>query len=181
MELEEIPWLSAIGVLILIPQLLAYDFISMPLFLINALFLIALGLELSGIRIGTAKSALVIQTTWMALVWGLYQLLALNLIPLGAMTPMLNMLLMIFQIFLGIQYVMKTSYVDLPYVVSLDASLLILAAFSFVHLIMAWSLIGLAVFTVAAGYLMKENAYEYTRFLPPLGTLIAGYSIFLLL
>ena len=181
--IDDIPWLSIIGALLLV--LLLFDFnvnLLLPI-LTDALFLIVLGLELcqttqSFLLYSGRKSAGSIirwlHAGWMGVIWGLYQLI--GLVDLGVLP--FRFILSLVLVGLAIQYFSQREFVnllDIEILGTQSTPLLILAAFMFINLLGNTSLVTGAIFLSAAGYLLSdENAYA--GYLAPLGALLVGYS-----
>ena len=179
MEINDIPWLSAIGVLLLVPLLLAFDVNQLLPVLTDALFLIVLGLELSEIRNASPKERLSgwLHAGWMGVIWGVYQLMGLLDMGLGP----INFVLSLVMIGLAFQYFSRQEIISLPDIgeISIRSTpLLILTAFMFINLIGNTSLVTGAIFLTAAGHLIKDEN-QYAGYLSPLGALLVGYAVIL--
>ena len=179
MEINDIPWLSAIGVLLLVPLLLAFDVNQLLPVLTDALFLIVLGLELSEIRNASPKERLSgwLHAGWMGVTWGVYQLMGLLDMGLGP----INFVLSLVMIGLAFQYFSRQEIISLPDLgeISIRSTpLLILTAFMFINLIGNTSLVTGAIFLTAAGHLIKDEN-QYAGYLSPLGALLVGYAVIL--
>lgn len=179
MELDEIPWLAAIGALLLVPLLFDFDVNLLLPLLTDALFLIVLGLELSrsNDRSRSEEERLSggLHAGWMGLTWGAYQLIGIVDMGLAPFrfVPFLVLLS------LTVQYFSKQELVRLPdieMVSALTTPLLILAAFMFYNLIVSTSLMAGAIFLTSAGHLIKDEN-EYAGYLSPLGVLLVGYAV----
>ncbi len=186
--INAIPWLSVIGVLLLVPLLFAFDMSSLLSLLTSAVFLIVLGLELQ--RAATSRGGATrssqelawLHAGWMGVTWTVYQLISL-VGELGMLVPYRDILSLVV-IGLAVQYFSmqffgQQAVVRLPnleMIGTLSTPLLMLAAIMFITLIGNASLVTGAIFLTAAGHLVNdENAYA--RYLVPLGTLLVGYSV----
>ena len=185
MEINDIPWLSAIGVLLLVPLLLAFDVNQLLPVLTDALFLIVLGLELSEIRNASPKERLSgwLHAGWMGVTWGVYQMIGLVDLGLAPFRVVLSLVVVGLAIqYFAVQYFGQEEWVnllDVADVGTLTTPLLILAAFTFVNLIGNASLVTGAIFLTAAGYLISDEN-KYAGYLAPLGALLAGYAVIIL-
>jgi len=180
--IDDIPWLSIIGVLLLVPLLFDFNVNLLFSILTDALFLIVLGLELckttrSFLYSGHRSAGSIIRwlhAGWMGVTWGLYQLI--SLVDLGLLP--FRFVLSLVLIGLAIQYFSQREFVnllDIEILGTQSTPLLILAAFMFINLLGNTSLVTGAIFLSAAGYLLSdENAFA--GYLVPLGTLLVGYS-----
>jgi len=180
--IDDIPWLSIIGVLLLVPLLFDFNVNLLFSILTDALFLIVLGLELckttrSFLYSGHRSAGSIIRwlhAGWMGVTWGLYQLI--GLVDLGLLP--IRFVLSLVLIGLAIQYFSQREFVnllDIEILGTQSTPLLILAAFMFINLLGNTSLVTGAIFLSAAGYLLSdENAFA--GYLVPLGTLLVGYS-----
>jgi len=180
--IDDIPWLSIIGVLLLVPLLFDFNVNLLFSILTDALFLIVLGLELckttrSFLYSGHRSAGSIIRwlhAGWMGVTWGLYQLI--GLVDLGLLP--FRFVLSLVLIGLAIQYFSQREFVnllDIEILGTQSTPLLILAAFMFINLLGNTSLVTGAIFLSAAGYLLSdENAFA--GYLVPLGTLLVGYS-----
>lgn len=185
MDINEIPWLTAIGALLLVPLLFAFDANRILPLLTDALFLMILGLEVSQKvmeRSGTGEEWL--HAGYMGMVWGIYQLMALDMglgLDLAPFRPIMSVAVVGLAIqYFALQYFGQTPVVRLPHLGMFDTlstPLLILATFMFITLIgNDATLVTGAIFLAAAGHLINdENAYA--RYLAPLGALLAGYAV----
>jgi len=179
--LDDIPWLSAIGALLLAPLLFDFNVNLLLPLLTDALFLIVLGLELcQTTRLflygGGQEARGLLHAGWMGVTWGVYQLI--GLVDLGLLP--IRFVLSLVLLGLAVQYFSQQEFVsllDIEMVATLSTPLLILAAFMFINLIGNASLVTGAIFLTAAGYLVSdENAYA--GYLAPLGALLVGYEFF---
>ncbi len=184
--INAIPWLSAIGVLLLVPLLFAFDMSSLLSILTSAVFLIVLGLELQ--RAATSRGATRSQELgwlhagWMGVTWTVYQLISL-VGELGMLVPYRDILSLVV-IGLAVQYFSmqffgQQAVVRLPnleMIGTLSTPLLMLAAIMFITLIGNASLVTGAIFLTAAGHLINDEN-TYARYLAPLGALLAGYAV----
>ena len=173
MKLNDIPWLSAIGALILVPLLLNFDVNLLLPLLTDALFLIVLGLELPG----TSHDRDWLHVGWMGVTWGVSQLMGLVDMGLDPFRWPLSLVM----IGLAVQYFSKKEFIEIPeleMLTTLTTPLLILASFTFINLIVSTSLVTGALFLAAASYLIKDEN-EYAGYLAPLGVLLIGYTVLL--
>ncbi len=171
LKLNAIPWLSAIGALLLVPLLFAFDVNQLLPLLTDAVFLIVLGLELGD----TTYERDWLHVGWMGVIWGTHQLIGLVDLGLAQFNFVLSLLLL----GLAVQYFTKKEVVELlelQMLCSLTTPLLILATFTFIDLIVNSSLVTGALFLAVAGYLIKDEN-EYAGYLSPLGTLLIGYAV----
>ena len=177
--LDDIPWLSAIGALLLAPLLFDFNVNLLLPLLTDALFLIVLGLELCQttrlfLNGGSQEARGLLHAGWMGVTWGVYQLI--GLVDLGLLP--IRFVLSLVLIGLAIQYFSQREFVnllDIEILGTQSTPLLILAAFMFINLLGNTSLVTGAIFLSAAGYLLSdENAFA--GYLVPLGTLLVGYS-----
>ena len=177
--LDDIPWLAAIGALLLVPLLDFNVNLLIPI-LTDALFLLVLGLELcqatrSSLYGGGRAARGWVLAGWMGVTWGAYQLIGIFDMGLAPFQGVLTLVLL----GLAVQYFGKTEFVSLPEIGTVSTPLLILAAFTFINLIGNTSLVTGAIFLTAAGYLVSdENAYA--GYMAPLGALLAGYAVIIL-
>jgi len=178
LKLNAIPWLSAIGILLLTPLLLDFNVNLLLPLLTDAIFLLILGHQLSDVSGGVNDARVWLNVGWLGVLWGVYQLIGLfdmGLIPF-------RWILSVTMLGLAAQYVSGQEYVELPEIATLckiTTPLLILTALMFINLIQNTSWVNGAIFLTAAGYLIADEN-EYAGYLSPLGAFIAGYAILLL-
>jgi len=188
--INTIPWLAAIGVLLLVPLLFAFDMSSLLSLLTSTAFLIVLGLELQRAATRTSRGGSTrssqelgwLHAGWMGVVWTVYQLIEL-VGELGMLVPYRDILSLVViglaAQYFAMQFFGQQAVVRLPnlgVIGTLSTPLLMLAAIMFITLIGNASLVTGAIFLTAAGHLINdENAYA--RYLVPLGTLLVGYSV----
>ena len=182
MEINDIPWLSAIGALLLIPLLANFDVSQLLPLLTDALFLIVLGLELSGLRLverrrNYSEQSGWLHAGWMGVTWGAYHLIGQLDMGLAPLDSVLSLVM----IGLAFQYFSQQEAFPLPRTSAvgfITTPLLILAAFMFINLIGNASLVTGAIFLTAAGHLIKDEN-QYAGYLSPLGALLVGYAVIL--
>ena len=185
MELDDTPWLAAIGALLMVPLLFNFDVNLLLPLLTNALFLIVLGFELSRSNDNNRSEEMRsgwIHAGWMGVTWGAYQLMRLVDMGLAPIRFVLSLVLLGLAVqYFALQYFSQPEFAHLPdieRVGTLSTPLLILAAFMFINLIGNTSLVTGAIFLTAAGHLIKDEN-EYAGYLAPLGALLVGYAVIL--
>ena len=186
MELDDIPWLAAIGALLMVPLLFDFDVNLLIPLLTDALFLIVLGLELTrsndSSRSEKERLSGWLHAGWMGVTWGAYQLIGLVDMGLAPFRFILSLVLLGLAVqYFALQYFSQQEFARLPdieMVGTLTTPLLILAAFMFILLIESTSLVTGAIFLTAAGHLIKDEN-EYAGYLSPLGVLLVGYAVIL--
>ena len=180
--LDDIPWLSAIGALLLVPLLFNFNVNLLLSLLTDALFLIVLGLELcqttrSFLYRGSREALGWLHAGWMGIVWGVYQLI--GIVDLGLLP--FRFVFSLVLLGLAVQYFSQQEFVsllDIEMVGTQSTPLLILAAFMFINLIGNTSMVTGAIFLTAAGYLISDEN-KYAGYLAPLGALLVGYAVIL--
>ena len=184
--LDDIPWLAAIGALLLVPLLFDFNVNQLLPLLTDALLMIVLGLELSRSndsgRSEKERLSGWLHAGWMGVTWGVYQLIGLVDLGLAPFRVVLSLVLLGLAIqYFAVQYFVQEEWVsllDIELVGILTTPLLILAAFMFINLIGNTSLVTGAIFLTAAGHLISDEN-EYAGYLSPLGALLVGYAVIL--
>jgi len=190
MELNDIPWLAAIGALLMVPLLFNFDANLLLPLLTDALFLIVLGLELSRMSSTSRGGASLSQQElawlhagWMGVTWSVYQLIGLVDMGLAPYRFVLSLAVVGLALqYFALQYFGQQAFVRLPNISmigTLSTPLLMLAAFMFINLIGNTSLVTGAIFLTAAGHLISDEN-EYAGYMAPLGALLAGYAVIIL-